>query len=72
VISVVEIGYVRRSELRSAFRGTAEMHAGAASAESNAIDPKRSFKASHSPTTEVLGSASHRLGRLREGRYAAA
>ena len=31
------------------------------------IDPKRSFKAPHSPTTEVLGSASHRLGRLREG-----
>jgi hypothetical protein len=35
-------------------------------------DPKRSFKASHSPTTEVLGSASCRLGRLREWHYAAA
>src|SRR5262249_10871542 len=26
------------------------------------FDPKRSFKASHSPTTEVLDSASQRLG----------
>jgi Cache domain len=33
----------------------------------DSIDPKRSFKASHSPTTKVLGSPSHRLGRLREG-----
>ena len=32
-----------------------------------AIDPKRSFKASHGPTTKVLGSASHRFSRLREG-----
>src|SRR5262249_35199275 len=34
---------------------------------------KRSFKASHSPATEVLGSGSpHRLCRLREVHYAAA
>src|SRR5262245_55656579 len=31
------------------------------------FDPKRSFKACHSPATEVLGSASYRFDRLREG-----
>ena len=35
----------------------------------DANDPKRSFKESHSPTTKVLGSTSHRLGRLREGHH---
>jgi hypothetical protein len=36
---IFALRYVRRSEFGSAFRGTAEMHARAASAESNAIDP---------------------------------
>src|SRR5215471_14492558 len=34
----------------------------------NTIDPKRTFKAPHNPTTEVLGSFSHKRSPCRERR----
>jgi hypothetical protein len=45
------------------FRGEADMSQEARLPGSVANDPKRSLKPSHSPTTEVLASASHKLGR---------
>ena len=41
------------------------------SAESGANDPKRFFKAPHSPTAEVLGSASHKAWSFEGGAYCA-